>query len=562
MKWVYKQQPDTDKVSALSEAINVDTILAGLLVQRGVETFDQAKDYFRPSIDELHDPFLMKGMQKAVIRLTEAIESGEKIMIYGDYDVDGTTSVATVYGFLSSKYDRLLHYIPDRYAEGYGVSTKGIDFAAENEMSLIISLDCGIKAVEKIKYAQEKGIDFIVCDHHRPGKELPPAVAILDPKQDDCNYPFKELCGCGVGFKLLHAFCVHNNIEDSELFPFLDLVAVATCSDIVPIVGENRVLVHYGMKQINSQPRPGLQALINIAGFKNDISVSNVVFGIGPRINAAGRIEHAKGAVELLLCEDLNEAQQVARLIDQYNKTRREFDKSITEEALDMIASENMVDAKSTVLFQEDWHKGVIGIVASRCIETYYRPTIILTESKGMATGSARSVVGFDVYDAILACSDLLEQFGGHKYAAGLTMKIENISAFREKFEAVVAASITEEQLTPVIDVDCVLDPEQITPKFYRILKQMGPFGPSNMQPVFVTRDVVANGNSKIVKEDHLKLSVSKEGSSKIDGIAFGMAKHSDHVLSGKPFDLCYTIEENTFNGVTNLQLMVKDISY
>ncbi len=563
MKWINKDIPDNSKIAHLSEAINVNRQLATLLIQRGIETFDQAKEFFRPSLDSLHDPFLMKDMDKAVERLSDAISEGEKIMIYGDYDVDGTTAVSTVFGFLSTIYDNLIHYIPDRYSEGYGVSTKGIDTAIDQGVSLIISLDCGIKAIDKITYAKENGIDFIVCDHHRPGPQLPPAVAILDPKQDGCGYPYKELCGCGVGFKFLHAFCTQNTLDDEDLLPFLDLVAVATCSDIVPLTGENRTLVYYGLKQLNKNPRPGLLALINIAGFKTDLTVSNVVFGLGPRINAAGRIEHAKGAVEMLLAQDLNEAQEIAELINEHNLTRREFDQSITAEAISMIESnDKLAKAKSTVLYKEDWHKGVIGIVASRCIETYYRPTIILTRSNGKAAGSARSVEGYDVYEAISACADLLEQFGGHTYAAGLTMEVEKIEAFQEKFESVVSKSITEDQLIQKIIVDLELELEEITPKFYKILKQMGPFGPQNMQPVFVTKGVTSTANSRIVKQDHLKLSVKKGDSNVVDGIAFGMANHYEHISSGKPFDLCYTIEENTFNGVTNLQLMVKDIKY
>lgn len=563
MKWIYKDIPQEDKIKTLSEAINVDYTLATLLVQRGIASFDQAKAFFRPSLDDLHDPFLMKDMDKAVERLSEAISNGEKIMIYGDYDVDGTTSVATVYGFLSSIYDNLIHYIPDRYSEGYGVSTAGIDFAISDGVDLIISLDCGIKAVDKIAYAKENHIDFIVCDHHRPGATLPPAVAILDPKQDDCNYPYKELCGCGVGFKLLHAFCTQNTLDDEELLPYLDLVAVATCSDIVPLTGENRTLVYYGLKQLNSNPRPGLLALINIAGFKTDLNVTNVVFGLGPRINAAGRIDHASGAVEMLLAKDMNEAQEVAELIDQQNLTRRDFDKSITTEAIEMIESnDKLANSKSTVLYKENWHKGVIGIVASRCIETYYRPTIILTQSNGKASGSARSVLGFDVYEAISECSDLLEQFGGHTYAAGLTMEIEKIPAFQEKFEQVVSSRITDDQLIQKTEVDLKLKLDQITPKFYKILKQLGPFGPQNMQPVFVSENVVGTTDSRIVKQDHLKLSVKQDNGMSIDGIAFGMANHYEHVASGQPFDVCYTIEENTFNERTTLQLMVKDIKY
>ena len=561
-RWDFLPSPSEEAVTSLSEAINISPLLAGILVQRGVQTFDQAKTYFRPELTDLHDPFLMKGLAEAVNRISDAIQNEEKILVYGDYDVDGSTSVALFYGFFRNYTPHLDYYIPDRYTEGYGVSEQGIEYAKEQGISVIVTIDCGIKAIGKIAKAKAYGIDVIICDHHRPGNELPPALAILDPKQENCNYPYDELCGCGVAFKLIQGFCQQNGIDESEAFAFLDLVAVATCSDIVPITGENRVLVSAGLKQLNTNPRPGLKALVELAGFKNDLTVTNVVFGIGPRINAAGRIDHAHGAVKLLLAENTETAYGFGVKVNEKNNLRRDFDSSITQEALRMIeADEDLLEAKSTVLFKNDWHKGVIGIVASRCIENHYRPTIILTESNGKATGSARSVHGFDVYEAITSCADLLEQFGGHTYAAGLTMKIENVTAFQKKFEEIVAASITEEQLIPKISVDQIITFDQITPKFFAILSQMGPFGPQNMQPVFVTENVVDNGKSRIVKKDHLKIGVKQNGV-EMYGIGFCLAHHYEKIRTGVPFHICYNLEENHFNGKTTLQLMVKDIRF
>ena len=561
-RWDFLPSPSEEAVNSLSEAINISPLLAGILVQRGVQTFDQAKTYFRPELTDLNDPFLMKGLAEAVNRISEAIQKEEKILVYGDYDVDGSTSVALFYGFFRNYTAYLDYYIPDRYTEGYGVSERGIEYAKERGISVIVTIDCGIKAIGKITKAKEYGIDVIICDHHRPGHELPPALAILDPKQETCSYPYDELCGCGVAFKLIQGFCQQNGIDESEAFAFLDLVAVATCSDIVPITGENRVLVSAGLKQLNTNPRPGLKALIELAGFKNDLTVTNVVFGIGPRINAAGRIDHAHGAVKLLLAENTEAAHGFGVKVNEKNNLRRDFDSSITQEALRMIKADvELLDAKSTVLFKNDWHKGVIGIVASRCIENHYRPTIILTESNGKATGSARSVHGFDVYEAITSCADLLEQYGGHTYAAGLTMKIENVAAFQTKFEQVVAATITEEQLVPKISIDQIITFDQITPKFFAILSQMGPFGPQNMQPTFVTENVVDNGKSRIVKEDHLKLCV-KQGDVEMHGIGFGLAHHYEKIRTGVPFHICYNLEENHFNGKTTLQLMVKDVRF
>jgi single-stranded-DNA-specific exonuclease len=561
-RWVFKALPEENKTEALATAINVNNQLAAILLQRNVSTFEEAKSFFRPDIKDLHDPFLMKDMDKAVDRLNQALKNGEKILIYGDYDVDGTTSVSLVYDYLSQRHSNIDFYIPDRYTEGYGVSTTGIEWARENNFKLIISLDCGIKSMEQIALAASYNIDFIVCDHHKAGDTLPPAYAVLDPKRLDCNYPFKELSGCGVGFKLLQGFCIKNNYSFEELTPYLDLVAISIASDIVPIVGENRILAYYGLKIINGSARPGVRALIDVAGFKKNLDITNVVFGLGPRINAAGRISHAKSAVNLLLSKTDEEAEAFAKLINEKNTIRKDFDHNITEEAMEMIAKEIHMDAKSTVLFKNDWHKGVIGIVASRCIEKYYRPTIILTESNNYATGSARSVAGFDVYEAISGCSELLEQFGGHMYAAGLTLKLANVSAFRKKFEEVVSAAITAEQLTPQIEVDMKLKIEDIDYKFYNVLKQMGPFGPGNMQPLFVSEDVYDDGYARLLKDQHLKLSLRQGNSPSIDAIGFGMPEHYERISKGEKFKVCYNIAENDFNGKKSLQLFVKDIKF
>ncbi len=548
---------------ALATAINVSPFLASLLVQRGVHDFDEAKDFFRPDISFLHDPFLMKDMDKAVERLTAAMAEGEKILVYGDYDVDGTTSVTMFYGFLSTIYDQLDYYIPDRYTEGYGVSTQGIDWAKEHGFSLIVCLDCGIKSVDKVEYANSLGVDFIICDHHRPGDVLPPAAAVLDPKRVDCAYPYKELTGCGVGFKLLHAFCQQNGQDLALLYPYLDLLVVSIASDIVPITGENRVLAYYGLQHLNSTPRAGLKALIKIAGIHNVLDIQNVVFGLGPRINAAGRIKHAKEAVRLLLCDDEDEADEFAQQINKHNADRRKFDTSITDEALAMIQEDAWLSgAKSTVLFKEDWHKGVIGIVASRCIEHFHRPTIILTKSNGKAAGSARSVPGFDVYEAIEECADLLEQFGGHTFAAGMTLPVENIDAFRLRFDEIVSGRILPEQLTPMISVDQELDLEDISWKAYKVLKQMGPFGPGNMLPVFVSRGVSIAGKPTIMKEKHIKFNVYQGNSPAFTVIAFSMAHIYPDLMDGKTFDICYSLDENTFRDKTTLQFMLKDIKF
>ncbi len=564
-RWVYRTQPEPEVITKLSEAINVNPTLCAVLLQRNIKDFIAAKSFFRPTLDMLHDPFLMKDMSIAVERLEAAMERKEKILIYGDYDVDGTTSVAMFYDFVSSIYPYVDFYIPDRYMEGYGVSQKSIEWASENGFSLIITLDCGIKAMDPIQTARQKGIDFIVCDHHRPGSELPPAVAILDPKREDCAYPYKELSGCGVGFKFMQAFSSTKGLSEEKLFGYLDLLAVSIASDIVPVTGENRVMVHYGLQRLNSDPRPGLRALIRLSGQKNELDISGIVFGVGPRINAAGRISHAKSSVELLLAKSEAEAAHFAQKVDVKNDERRSFDSNITQEALEMIEkSDNIKSAKSTVLFKHDWHKGVIGIVASRCIEKYHRPTIILTASNDKATGSARSVPGFDVYNAIANCSDLLLQYGGHRYAAGLTMDLSKVVDFQEKFEAEVSRNITDEQLIPKIEIDNELSLSQITPKFFNILRQMGPFGPENMPLVFVAHNVRAvKDSTKILKDKHVKFTAKEDGSTKMmDAIGFGLATYYKMIDSGMPFKLAFTIEENRYMGNVTLQLNVKDLKF
>ena len=558
-RWVVKPF-DEEKVNELHRALKVHPILCRLLVQRGIKTFKEAKSFFRPSLDELHDPFLMKDMDKAINRIGQAIANNEKILIYGDYDVDGTTAIATVYSFFKDFYPNVDYYVPNRYTEGYGISTKGVDFAAENNFSLIIALDCGIKSNDKVDYANKKKIDFIICDHHNPGSEIPEAVAVLDPKRKDCNYPFKELSGCGIGFKLIQAFSIQNGILIEKCYRYLDLVCVSIGADIVPIVGENRILAFHGLKKINTNPVTGLKKLMEISKVQRQLDITDVVFILGPRINAAGRIDDAKHAVKLLVAEDVDYGAEADALqLNKYNTERRDLDKSITIQALDMIAGdEKLMKKKSTVLFYPDWHKGVIGIVASRLTETYYRPTVVLTQSEGKVTGSARSVKNFDLYEAIYECRDLLIQFGGHKFAAGLTLAPENVEAFTKKFEEVVTGRILDEQLIPEIEIDAELEMEEITPKLYDIICQMAPFGPENMKPVFVTRAVEDTGWSKIVKDDHIKYSVKKNGC-RCNGIGFGLAKKFDLVKNGL-FDIAYQIELNEWNGEKKLEIMVKDV--
>ncbi len=558
--WKIKPKPLEEEINALSKAIRVNPYLAALLVQRGVQNYEEAKAFFRPSLEELHDPFLMMDMQQAVARLSKAIEKREKILIFGDYDVDGTTAVSLLYTFLQEYTTFLDFYVPDRHTEGYGISYKGIDFAVAHGFSLIVALDCGIKAIEQVAYASKKGVDFIICDHHKPGSEIPRAAACLDPKRENCLYPYKELSGCGVGFKLLQAFCLQQGVPLEKLYEYLDLVAISIASDIVPITGENRILTYYGLQKINEKKRAGVKALVEISGFKRDLNVTNLVFGLGPRINAAGRIKHAKASVELLIAATDEIAFAAAKEINEKNMLRRELDSTTLLEAIDLIEKdEQLRAAKSTVLFKHDWHKGVIGIVASKCIEKYYRPTIILTESNSKATGSARTVEGFDLYEAICECADLLEQFGGHTHAAGLTMKMENIPAFVRRFEEVVSQRILPEQLIPTLHVDLEIPIEGIGEKFYDILRQMAPFGPGNLNPVFRSNAIVPI-NGRILKEEHVKFSIKQENGTEVDAIGFGMGEHAELVLSGKALDICYSLEMNEFNGQRALQLMLKDI--
>lgn len=545
----------------LQSELKIHPALCSMLVARGIETFEQAKLFFRPSLQQLHDPFLMKDMDKAVNRIITAISNNEKILIYGDYDVDGTTAVATVYSFFKEIYPHIDYYIPHRYTEGYGISLKGIDYAAENNFSLVIALDCGIKANDKIDYANSKGIDFIICDHHLPGNELPKAVAVLDPKRNDCPYPFKELSGCGIGFKLIQAFAQQNGMPDEKYLQFLDLVCVSIGADIVPIVGENRILAWHGLQKVNTNPSLGLRKLIEVAGTKKKLTITDVVFILGPRINAAGRMDDAKHAVKLLIADGIDyHAEAGAFQLNTLNNERKNLDRSITAHALEMIRSdETLMKRKSTVVYCPEWHKGVIGIVASRLTETYYRPTIVLTESEGKVTGSARSVKNFDLYEAIYECRDLLIQFGGHKFAAGLTLHPENVQPLMQRFEEVVSERITEEHLTPELEIDAAISLEDITPKFYSIIQQMAPFGPDNMNPVFVTSGVRDSGWSKILKEEHLKFSLRKNNGELMDGIGFGMADKMTLVKTA-PFDIAYHIEENEWQGNVRLQLMVKDV--
>ncbi|MEM7548093.1 MAG: single-stranded-DNA-specific exonuclease RecJ [Bacteroidota bacterium] len=564
-EWILPKTPDSKLVDSLSQSINVNEVLASILVNRGVSSFESAKAFFRPDLEQLHDPFLMHDMDKAVERLTHAIANNEKILVYGDYDVDGTTSVALVFGFLSEIHSEIDFYIPNRYTEGYGLSKEGVDWAYEKEFGLIITLDCGIKANENIKKAKDYGIDVIVCDHHNPPENLPEAYAILDPKKKQCNYPYKELSGCGVGFKLLHAFCMQQGVEEAKLFEFIDLLAVSIAADIVPITGENRILTYHGLKKLaKSQHKIGLHSLIRSTGMEGTFTVSDVVFKIAPRINAAGRMEHAKTAVELLICCDPEEALNLSQKINGQNSSRREIDTGITEEILEQISSdEKLVHSKTTVLYNENWNKGVIGIAASRSIEKYYRPTIILTKSGDKATGSARSVEGFDIHSAIEKCADLLDQFGGHKYAAGMTLPIENIPLLQEKFEVVVSESLTEEHIRPKIQIDAEINLDHINYKFFNILKQMEPFGPGNMTPVFLSRNCYVKGHINVIKEKHLKFMAKQSGGSAgFQCLAFNMLSIMPEMEEHQHFDMAYTIEENNFRGERSLQLYVKDVKF
>lgn len=562
-RWIYKNTPDAEKIEALGKAININQYLATILLQRGITDFESARSFFRPSTDHLHDPFLLKDMEHAVVRLKSAIDKNEKILIYGDYDVDGTTSVALVYSYLKSFYPHCDFYIPDRYAEGYGVSEAGIIWAEENNFTLIIALDLGIKASDMVTLATHKGIDFIICDHHLPGGDIPNAVAVLDPKRDDCDYPYKELSGCGLGFKLIQAFSRRYRNEE-EIFEYLDLVVVSIASDIVPITGENRILAHFGLQKLNQSPRPGLKALKEIALIKNELDISGIVFTLGPRINAAGRVAHARGAVQLLISSTEEEANALAEKINVKNDLRREFDLNITEEAIAMIeGSEAFLSAKSTVLFKETWHKGVIGIVAARCVEKYYRPTVILTESNDKITGSARSVRDFDLYKAISGCSDLLEKFGGHKYAAGLTLDKSNLVAFQERFEQIVSSSITEEMLTPIIEIDLSVQFDALTSRFFSVLKQMAPFGPENPRPVFEAKNVRVLNSLSNFKDRHIRFLAGQAGNETMfNAVGFDQIEYYDQLTKAESFNIAFTLEENTYNGNTSLQLRIRDIKF
>lgn len=561
MRWNLTSKPEKQKVQQLQNELQVDEIIATLLVQRGIESFDQARTFFRPTLNDLHDPYLMKDMVKAVTRIEKAIENQENILIFGDYDVDGTTAVSLVSSYLKSFYPNIDTYIPDRYDEGYGISFKGIDYADDNGITLIIALDCGIKSIDHIAYANDKNIDFIICDHHRPGDELPNAVAVLDPKREDCSYPYDELCGCGVGFKLIQALAQNRNQTIDDLIPYLDLVATAIAADIVPMTGENRVLAKFGLEVINSNPRPGIKALVQNVK-KKVLTITDVVFIIAPRINAAGRIKHGNEAVALLTEFDLDQAEQFASEIEQHNSDRKDLDKQITIEALAQIETNNEQENFTTVVYQENWHKGVIGIVASRLTETYYRPTIVFTKSGDKLAASARSVKGFDIYNALEACSEHLEQFGGHMYAAGMTLKEENYLAFKNAFEKVVHETIPSELLIPEIAVDAEILLTNIHPKFIRLVNQFEPFGPQNMTPVFLSKQLKDTGYAKTLgqNDEHLKLFVKQNDSEGFGAIGFGLGKKLEIAKNQKPFDAVYCVDENEYNGNVTVQLRVKDL--
>lgn len=593
-KWILKEQAEAGKIDELAESANISKPLANLLLQRGINDSESARKFFRPDLQQLYDPFLMKDMDKAVARLEQAIVERENVLIYGDYDVDGTTAVAMMYVFLKSKCRNVFYYVPDRYTEGYGISYKGIDYAEEMGCKLIIALDCGIKALPKVDYAAEKGIEFIICDHHEPGEELPRAAAVLDPKRADCSYPFNELSGCGVGFKLIQAYASRNKIPFYQIKPFLDLVVVSIASDIVPIIDENRILAYYGLKQLNTNPRVGLRAVMKKSGItpppqrnKDDrqfdvpttpcevtqpadepefrpVKIGDIVFKIGPRINAAGRMDLGRYSVDLLVERNEAKAEEMACKIETDNTDRKTHDQNITNEALAVIDScDELKNRRSTVLYNPEWHKGVIGIVASRLIDFYYRPTVICTKSNGLITGSARSIPDFNLYEAIEKCQSLLESFGGHTYAAGLTLKEENLEAFVEKFESVVDSMITDDIMVPRIDVDEALTLSDITPKFFKCLEMFEPFGPGNMAPVFVCRGLTDSGQSQLVGQmrEHLKLTVVDESVNRpMSAIAFKHSEHFDAIHRGEKFDICFSLEMNTFRGKETLQLKVHDI--
>lgn len=572
-RWILEKPADQEVVSRLSAELGIDKVLASLLVKRGVTTFEQARAFFRPSLSDLHDPFLMKDMDVAVERVHKAISTKEKILVYGDYDVDGTTAVSLVYSFLKRFTSQIDFYIPDRYDEGYGVSSKGVEWAAENGFTLIITLDCGIKAIEKTRLAKSNGIDVIICDHHLPEAELPAAIAVLDPKREDCNYPFDDLSGCGVGFKLVQAYSMKYDIPFETLIPLLDLLVVSIASDLVSMVGENRILAHFGLRQLNDNPRQGLQAIINLSKLEpGHLTIDDIVFKIGPRINAAGRMETGRLAVELLTATSFSDAMAAGEKINDNNNERKEIDRSITQEAIDLVQTGSTPDGKGvclahenvTIVYNPSWNKGVVGIVASRLVEAFYKPTVVLTKSNGFVTGSARSVQGFDLYQAIESCADIMENFGGHVYAAGLTLKEEHIEEFASRMDRFVCGKISEEMLVPIVEIDSKLDFSQITPKFLRILKQFQPFGPGNINPLFLTEEVSDYGNGRKVGAGgmHLKLDLVQENEPyhQIPAIAFNMADYFDYIKDGRAFDVCYSIVENYYRGNSTVQLRVKDI--
>ena len=564
-KWVIKDNTDSNLVTKLSNELRVSKVIAKILIQRGITTYREARNFFRPKLEHLHDPFLMKDMDIAIDRLDKAFVNKEKIMIYGDYDVDGTTAISLIYLFLTKYYIDIDYYVPNRYNEGYGISEIGIDYAKDNGFSLIISVDCGIKAINEVEYANQHNIDFIICDHHTPADELPKAVAVLDPKRDDCEYPYKDLSGCGVGFKFLQGFCKRNNLDHDELYDLIDLVAVSIASDIVPVTGENRVLAHYGLRKLNANPSMGLKSIIKTAKIEGkELLINDIVFKIGPRINAAGRMESARKAVDLLISKDEILAGEISECIDRDNDERKNFDRKITNEALQMIEGDDeLINRNTSVLYNENWHKGVIGIVASRLIDYYYRPTVILTKSNGFATGSARSVEGYDLYKAVDACSDLLENFGGHMYAAGLTLKIENIPEFSRRFEEYVSKTIKPDTLIPKISVDTQIALGDIDNRLFRILKQFQPFGPENMTPIFASKDVMDIGYGKVVgkNQEHLMMVLTEDDShATFHSIAYKQAHYYPLISKNRVFDICYSIEENTYKGNTSLQLRIRDI--
>lgn len=565
-EWRLRDSGDPENVAQLSAELGIDPVLASLLVTRGVHTFEEARSFFRPSLSALHDPFLMKDMDLAVARLEKAVASQEKILVYGDYDVDGTTAVALVYSFIRRLTSSVDFYIPDRYDEGYGVSKKGIDWASDNGFTLIITLDCGIKAIDKVKYAADKGIDLIICDHHLPEEEIPAAAAVLDPKREDCTYPFDDLSGCGVGFKLVQAYSQKNGLPFESLLPLLDLLVVSIASDLVTVVGENRVLAHFGLKRLNEEPRIGLQAMINLANLEQGhVTIDDIVFKIGPRINAAGRMESGRLAVELLTAETEEAAVTIGSQINDNNNERKSIDREITKAALDMVQDGTCCSSENAVIvYGPDWNKGVVGIVASRLVEAYYKPAFVLTKSNGFVTGSARSVRGFDLYEAISSCADLLENYGGHIYAAGLTLREENLPEFVRRIDKYVGEHISDEMATPIVDVDSEINFSQITPKFFRILKQFQPFGPGNSAPVFLTKNVYDDGNGRKVGPggQHLKLELIQESQPyhQISAIAFNMASLFEHIRNGNPIDICYSVVENYYRGNSTIQLRIKDM--